>query len=203
MATNIKLVAVLIIVFVIATKSTCKKPCVKKEYAFNFNAKAFPDVDSISVGDTIWIEINEPTLLTDLLSGNQADFSGATNLSTAIGFDQLLGNGQAKDAASYFEYKIIHGVLLANNPNSSQFKEFKFSEIGGRYLIKVGIIPQKIGIYRIGLSNASNVYLNSSNCIKASISINFFQTNQHMYFNEINFGVVVPLPNGGYCFKVK
>jgi hypothetical protein len=53
------------------------------------------------------------------------------------------------------------------------------------------------------VGNAANVY-REGNCSKANFSINFKNTNQHLYFNEVSFpGVILPPGGGIYLFKVK
>lgn len=49
-------------VFLSMVSSTCKcgTGCAEIKYSFNINCKAYPDKDSINVGDTIWIEIKAP-----------------------------------------------------------------------------------------------------------------------------------------------
>lgn len=203
MATNLKLVAALFIVFVVATNSTCKKPCTKIEYAFNLNAKAYIDADSINIGDTVWLDINESTNLIDNLTNNSIDFSSASNLSTVLSIIEYLGNTQSRGAINDFTFILVKGQVIINSINPDLLKEYKFDEVSSKYLFKIGLIPNKKGVYRIGLSNAANVFQGNNNCSKASFTINFHQTNQHLYYNQLFFGVTVPLPNNLYCFKVK
>ncbi|MES1216941.1 MAG: hypothetical protein ABUT20_15605 [Bacteroidota bacterium] len=202
MTTNLKMTTILLLVYLGSIGSRCSKTCTQHEYSFVINAKAFPDMDSIFINDTIWIELNEPTLLKDLQTGTYVNYSSAKNLSTAISFHELLGSGQFRNAAMDFESKLIQGIQVSNT-NTSLLKEFQFLELNSNYIFKLGIVPKARGIYRIGLSNASNVFRRNDECSKATFTINFKETNQHLYFNEWNSGVIVPLPNGGYCFKVK
>lgn len=194
-------ILVILFVGIVSIASTCKKNCTLVEYSFTINAKAYIDRDSIFVGDTVWVELNEPVQLLNQLNSQVINFSGAENLGTAIGFIELLGNSQSRNAANDFQIQVVKGVQL-NNPNTTLIREYKFEETNGRYVFKIAIIPNRRGIYRLSLSNATNVYRKNDQCSKASFTINFKETNQHLYFNEWNYGVIVPLPNGGYCFKV-
>ena len=54
-------------------------------YSFQTNIKAFPDLDSLNINDTIWLEFSCSTQLADLNSGQSIDYSGAENFGTAIG----------------------------------------------------------------------------------------------------------------------
>ncbi len=201
MATKLKIFVSAFMVMII-TASTCRKNCMQVNYSFSIAAKAYPDLDSIYIGDTIWIDLDEPSTLMDQVSNTMVNFSAAQNLGTAIGFVELLGNSQYRQAANDFTINLKSGIM-SGSTNPNLFKEFLFKESNNRYLFRLGIIPNKQGVYRITLSDAADVYRKNDPCSKAFFRINFKETSQHMYFNEWNFGIVVPLPNNVYCFKVK
>jgi hypothetical protein len=184
--------------------ATCKKDkdCVKASYNFEVGVKALPDVDSINIGDTIRLEVKEPVNLRDLTSGNFIDFSGAKNFSSVMAIGELQGNGVERFAINDFAYLLTEGSEVPSI-NVSRFKEFYFTERNGYYLFRLAVIPKKTGIYRIGFSDAANVFTNRNPCAKSAFGINFKDTDQHLYYNQWNFGVMPTLPNGVYCFKVK
>src|SRR5689334_11622357 len=64
--------------------------CANTVYSFEMGIKAYPDKDSINVGDTIWLEVNEPTTLKDVFSGKMIDYSGAVNLGSFVSFSKLV-----------------------------------------------------------------------------------------------------------------
>jgi hypothetical protein len=202
MGTNSKIVLVLFIVSVSTISFTCKKFICGDSisYSFNIYAKAFPNLDSINVGDTIWFEINQPTLLKDNFSGNNIDFKGAVNLGSAIGFGEFFGIDSVRNAANYFDYDLITGTQVSNT-NTAQIREFKFSEINNFYVFKLGVIPKLKGIFGIGFSNATGVYRTSDNCAKADFEISFKDTDRHFYLNQ-NIGSDTTFSLGSYFFKV-
>jgi hypothetical protein len=151
----------------------------------------------------VWIEINAPSTLKDTYSGNNIKFENAANLSTLISFLELKGNMQVADAVNSFDHVLVNGVFTGNTNIPTRFREYQFSEQNSYYQLKLAIVPKRSGIYRISLSDAANVYRRNDECSKAFFRLNFENTNQHLYFNEWNFGVVVPVPNNNYCFKVK
>lgn len=55
-------VAILLSIYMITVFATCRKDCSRTDYSFEIAAKAYPDLDSIRVGDTVWVEVNEPVL---------------------------------------------------------------------------------------------------------------------------------------------
>lgn len=186
--------------------ATCHKhlDCRETVYNFEMGIKAYPDKDSINVGDTIWLEINEPTILKDVQTGNNVDFSGAANLGTAISFLKLIAVSVADDqAASKFKYVLIQGNEIPR-ADTLKYREFNFNELNGFYRFKLGIIPKEQGVFKLFVSNATSVIRKHDNCTKASFEINFKETNQHFYFNEVSFpGIVLSGKNGVYLFKVK
>ena len=200
---KLNIVATLIIISVATVFATCNKnkECVRNNYSFNLKVKAFPDKDSLTIGDTIYLEINESVMLRES-GGSIIDYSGAKNLGTVIAIGELLGNSNVRDAANDFTYVLIKGVETASF-DSQRFRQYLFSEENGFYVFKIAIVPKKPGIYRLGLSDARNVYTRRNLCDRSGFSITFSQTDQHLYYALANFGVLPPLPNSIYCFKVK
>ena len=179
--------------------ATCHKNCVPSTYTFQLGVKATPDLENVHIGDTIWLDIDEPTTLRSLESGSLVDFSHATNLGSYIGFQEVLSATQFRNAANDFNFKLIFGIETANT-NPALFHEYIFAEQNNRYLFKVGVVPLTAGIYRLVFGSASNVFRNNSNCEKASFTINFQQTDQH--FNLYPGGAGTPPGGGAYYFKV-
>jgi hypothetical protein len=200
---NFKIVILILAFPLFFEKCSCtKEGCFDESYSFELFIKASPDMDSVFINDTIWFEINEPTVLKDNISGRTINYENAANLGSAVAFGQLLGNSQEKDAVIDFNFLLISGIET-NSVNAARFKEYLFKEESGKYIFRLGIIPKKSGIFRIGFSAAANVYRRNQNCGKAFFKIYFKQTNQHLYFNDQNFGIATPLPSNMYCFKVK
>lgn len=181
-----------------------KLDCREAVYGFAIGIKAYPDMDSINIGDTVWLEVNEPTTLNDLQTGRMIDYSNASNLGSAIGIVELISvNTVNTDGNSFFKFSISAGSEIIRS-DTSRFREYSFAELNNRYEFKLGVIPQKKGVYKMFISNASNVIRKNDKCTKANFAINFKTTNQHLYFNEIVLpGVTLPAGGGIYLFKVK
>jgi hypothetical protein len=179
-------------------------------YSFQTNIKAFPDLDSLNINDTIWLEFSCSTQLADLNSGQSIDYSGAENFGTAIGIFEFTGgsvnNPGGTGAVDAFEYKLIHGVFIPDSHLPNENKDYEFAEIGSEYKFKLGIIPKRHGIYTISPGDAANVYTKKNKCDKAGFAIKFTNTNQHLYFYEQNRPGYTPSEyerTHMYCFKVK
>jgi hypothetical protein len=199
---NLKIVIIILAFPLFFEKCNCSKDCLDETYSFQIYVKGYPVMDSVAVSDTVWFEINESTSLKDLTRNSIIDFANATNLGSAIGLDELLGSSQRKDAVTDFSYVLVWGSET-NSVNPARFKEYIFKEEANKYIFKLGIVPKKQGIFRIGFSDAANVYRKNNSCTKANFKIFFKDTNQHLYFNDQNFGITTPLPSNMYCFKVK
>jgi len=204
----------IIIVFLcyLLVYSSCKKKinCNTVIYSFESSVKAYPDVDSINVEDTIWLELSCPTRLRDAYSGNTIDFSGAENFGTDINFFEFTGgsfsNPGVVAAVDAFDYKLIYGVFIPDNHLPNQNRDYGFIEIGNEYRFKLGIIPKRSGIFSFSPGNAANVYTNKNKCDKAGFTLTFGNTNQHFYFYEQNRPGYTPSEYERthlYCFKVK
>lgn len=191
-------------VLTIFNYSSCKKGgigCRQENYSFNIYARLVPDLDSILINDTIWINLDEPVILQNQNSGQNINYADAVNLGSAIAFGELLGNSQSRDAVNSFNYIIVDGIEVSS-VDPLRFKEFLFKEENGRYKFNLGIVPKQAGVFRLGFSDAANVY-RGNGCEKAYFKILINDTDQHLYFNQWNFGVTPSLPNATYCFKVK
>lgn len=164
--------------------------------------KASPDLDSIHINDTIWLEVNEPTILKDVQTGKDVNYNGATNLGSAIGFEKLSPTtGEfMTGVVDRFNFFLVKGINVTN-VSPEIYKEYFFAEENGRYIFKLGVIPKEKGIFGLVFSNASSVIRKNDNCTKAFFTLNFKNTNQHYYLNP-NFTGGPVAPGGDYYFKV-
>ena len=198
-----------IFIFAISAFNSCNKlNCTNTVYSFKIGTKAYPDRDSVHIGDTIWIEINSPTSLTDIASNKTTDYRGASNLGTAISFDIFTG-GSISDPGTAYAAADFNYYLSIGNPINNSFvdriREYSFLESNNMFRFKLAVIPKMKGIYGIGISNAVNVYRQSDKCSKANFEIDFENTNQHLYLYQNNRpGYVINdyEQKHVYCFKV-
>ncbi len=184
--------------------ANCNKyfDCANSRYSFDLPVKAFPNKDTINinVGDTIWLEIKEPTLIKDGRTGEMIDYSGTSNLGSAISFSyRNTVLNQWVDGADRFKFSLKKGVELKVTQLTVQYR---FIEENGYYIFKLGVIPKESGLHRLLFSSSNNTYRNSDKCTKASFSINFKSTNQHYYLNP-NYNGQTGFVGGDYYFFVK
>lgn len=184
--------------------ATCRKhlDCRETVYNFEMGIKAYPDRDSIHVGDTVWLEVDESTMQADVITGGTINFTGASNLGSAIGFKKLSSatNMFTIDAVQKLDFFLVKGKEVTNTL-PSLYKEYFFAEENNRYIFKLGVVPKESGVFILVFSNATGVVRKSDNCTKASFILNFENTNQHHYLNPSFPGGTVA-PGGDYYFKV-
>jgi len=187
---------------VLSLQFECNKKfnCAENVYGFDLGIKAYPDKDSINVGDTLWLEVNSPTTLKDFRSGSMVDYSGAENLGSFIAFSKVEGaTPKWVDAANKFNYKLIYGQDVTR----SHFElghEYTFIERNKQFQFLLAIIPKEKGTFRLGFSNAANVYRQKDKCTKANFNLNFKNTNQHYYLSPFYQGGT--FAGGDYYFEV-
>lgn len=172
--------------------------CAQVKYSFELPVKGLPNKDSIPVGDTIWLEINESTSFKNGQSGETVDYSGASNLGSAIGF-QIYDSIQKNwfPAVNQFLFVLVKGKELKRTLLDI---EYSFAEEAGKYLFRLGIIPKEKGIHRVVFSSSNNTYRNSDKYTKANFIINFKETNHNRHL----VGYTGPdVPGGDMNFYVK
>ena len=153
----------------------------------------------VLIGDTVWFEVNTPSLLKDV-NGQMVDYSTAANLGSAVSFHALSEDKQFTiKSVNKFAFLLKEGTQLRI---TDDLIEYNFSEKNGNYVFKLGIIAKEKGTYGLIFSNAANVYRNNDKCTKASFNINFHNTNQHYNLNPNFQGGPIPV-GGDYYFKVK
>ena len=202
-------IAKLILTWVAITHLFCS--CVKnilgchQSFSFTVNAKVYPDKDTVNIGDTIFVEVNFPTMLSDSSSNAITDLSGASGVSTDMGFVKLASDSPIvlDDAVPDFDFELIYGKEIPPRPQDKELiKLFSFDETAGRFLFKLAIIPKDTGTFRFGLASAPDVEQKNSTC--PTFTLNYLlknTTNQHYYLYPGGTGVS---PGGAdYYFYVK
>ena len=171
--------------------SGCPKACIEANYSFAVNAQIIPDIDSLHVGDTIFLTSTFPIRLNNLASNDTIDYSNSTNIGSTIGIVKLTNNiFPGQDAVSNFNFVNVAGTVYNDNtiPNPNKVQGLTYFENNGFYKLKIGIIPKQTGVYYLGVGNGlSNGRKNNHSCEKAGFSITLNNTNQHLnYFSDWN-----------------
>lgn len=214
MATNTKMAAIMMLFCSAVFFSKCNPirfDCTENKYTFLASIQAYPDLDSIHIGDTIWFESTIPTQLTDKATNQVIDYSKAENLGGDMGFVKFIGGGNINNpgvepAADDFDYFIKIGNVLANPVLPAQNRNYGFSEVNNQYKFMLGVIPKQTGVFIMGMGDIANVFRKSDKCTKAFFGISFVNTNQHLSFIEQNRpGYILSEYDKAhsYCIKIK
>lgn len=175
-------VAILLIIAMAATFSTCKKGglgCANTVYNFQINETIFPDKDSVHIGDTLFLKVLTSSTLNDLQTGQKIDYSNTSNLGNVVTILKFINN-QTPGAINDFNLAILEGNKVGSIDPASE-EEFSFTEQNGNYTFLLTVVPKDTGRYVITIGDAANVYRKNDKCTKANFNINFQQTNQHFY----------------------
>lgn len=187
---------------------SCHKPCTPKQYSLSGGvANVYPDKDSIHVGDTLWFNCSIPANLKYRV-GNNSDsgnynIKDATNfrtefhLTTPVGINMQLGGMDS--------FKIIQakGSLQSNQLIPDASKIISFEQDNDKYIVSIGLIAQKKGIYVLIILDISQAMIK---CDKLSVAILMNNMDNHLhYLKDIYYGggAINPLDSThDYCFKV-
>jgi len=174
----------------------------ESSYKFQLDCRVSPNKDTISRGDTVWIQISSPVVFTDQISGEQIDYSNASNLGTDIGFQKLISSApvQVANAVSDFNFVLRTGIEI-NSSNPEGDKNYLINEVSNKYVFNLGIIAKDTGTFRFFLSSSVNVEQSGKPCPKADFDIIMVQTNQHYYLYPGMDSVSTASSN--YLFYVK
>lgn len=193
----------ILFVYMVCSAFQCNKRigCGGTVYNFELGINAFPDLEDIPLGDTLWIKITNSTTILDNSSGREIDWSNASNLTTVMYLHKLSDlNEFSIGALNRFNVTLVNGKVVENNISDS-FKEIKFEESDNQYKLRMGILPLEKGTYRLAFSNAANVYRNNDKCSKSNFILNFKDTDQHYYLSPTYQGG--NLVGGDYYFNVE
>ncbi len=212
MVINSKIILIVVIIFATTISSTCKKKFIcadSNTYTFiNNYAKAYPDKDSIQIGDTLWIQINMPTILKDITTNTMTDFSNAVSVGNTFGVGLFTGGSESDPgvtgAVNKFDYLVAKGQLIDNSILNERI-QFQFSKANDSFFLKVGAIPKMTGIYYLAISDDAGVHRKGDPCTKAAFEFQFANTDQHFYFlqnNRPGYTISDYERQHIYCFKV-
>ncbi len=94
----------------------CPKPCIEANYSFVVNSQISPDLDSVHIGDTIYLISSFPTKLTEQTSGRIMDYSNSTGIGCTLGVVKLIdGTYPGTDAVNEFNYISLTGMIFNDN----------------------------------------------------------------------------------------
>ena len=148
-----------VLVFIQAKCTKTPFDCANTAYSFLLPVRAYPDKDSINIGDTIWLEINESTTFTNGQANQVVDYSGAVNLGTALSFGRYDPNENSWPNEHPDNFKLVLPEGLGRETGRTNIDvRFLFSEKQNRYRFLLGVVPKRQGLFSLVFSDSNNTY---------------------------------------------
>ena len=167
-------------------------------------------MDSINIGDTIYLVSTFPTKLLDQNSGREINYINAISLGSDLRIGKLEDNNPVPiDAVAEFNYFSLKGRIYNDKsiPSPNGVQQLTYQEMDSNYELKIGMIPLKKGIYAVGVGNGISAGRKTyKSCEKAAFDISLNNTSQHIYYYQRwRPGYILTESDLKrlYCFKVK
>ncbi len=185
-------------------------PCFNPDpsYSFAVTAHFTPDKDSIQIGDTLYLVSEFPSTMIPIGGQEPVGYTHSTGIGNSLGIVELTETSKrSADAVNSFDYINVDGLIYNSKdiPSPGRFQQLKYKEVSDKYLLKVGFIPKKKGIYLIGIgSGLSNGRKTGDKCTKASFQTTLTNKDPHLYYYEDWSGLPMDpfATNISYLFKV-
>jgi hypothetical protein len=169
---------------IVLTSIGCGKNCKDAKYSFLMQESFSPEKDSIALGDTIWVNSSHSTTFEDLNSQATVDFSNS-QIGSNIRILNFTDTSQTVMGAVYdFDIIKIYGNEVGNDNIPTENRGFYYQEINGNYILKLGFIAKKKGVYGISLGNSIGIVQKKGSCEKANVEIDNTNANTHFYYYE-------------------
>ena len=184
-------------------RCNCEKriDCANIRYQFELGVHAFPDLKTLSVGDTLYLNINDSTAQLDRNTNKVVNYSGVVNLGSFINFQQIDSTTRStKNCLDKFELIEMDGEKL-NNTFHGMGQEYRFTERNNRFLLKIAIVCKQQGVYDIVFSNSNNTFRSSDRCTKANFDIVF--RNKSVNYELLPWYTGNSQIGGQYVFEVR
>jgi hypothetical protein len=191
------------------TLTGCPDPiCFNPEPSYNFAVTAHftPEQDSIQVGDTLYLVSEFPSTMVPVGGLVTVDYSHSSGIGNNLKVRELLPAGQLNSAAvESFDYFKVHGEIYNSKdiPHPEGVQQLRYSERQGEYLLKVGIVPRKKGVYSLVIGNGISNGREGNECEKVTFQTTVANTDPHMhYLDDYTTTPLEEIPKIHYLVKV-
>jgi hypothetical protein len=162
--------------------SSCIGECMPPIHMFNIDLKISPLTDTLSLGDTLWIETEIPHHIVDQVDNKSIDFSKG-RFFLLMDIFQLIKKGEQELAFESFSYSSNADSVLVYRGELTAF----FSDSGDGYKLRLGLIPETTGTFYLNASMGGSGIVESPDdeCGKnAQVHWDFKVSDQHLYIIE-------------------
>jgi hypothetical protein len=204
----------LLIIVAVTALISCKKndmprPCLRPPYSFNITAVVKPEKEVYSLGDTVYVESVFPTTLRDIASGGLIDYRNTVNVGGGqISLGELDSISKTiKDSSDIWAISALQGSLTTVNNlyENRSIKTVYYVENSNTYNFQAQIILNKVGIFRIAITNMSSIGIRNRDCSNASFQMQLDNPNRNLFLLENALGIEADpqLDKGIFCFRVQ
>jgi hypothetical protein len=197
----------IIIICIIQLFVGCHKPCNEPNYTFNVAEAFSPEVDSINIGDTLWLQSSVLKLQADTGTHKEIDFSSAENLGTNLIISDISKfTTSLRGAVDSFNFLKINGnIFSVANTDEKAVKQLTYTQTANSFELKIGIVALKAGSYIFSVPDNPSVYRKGmTKCGLGNFRILNQNNNKHLYLFENLLGPLSTYDrNHSYCIKVK
>lgn len=193
-------------IIILLSNVSCGRGCVEAQYNFRMQEVFYPEKDSISLGDTVFMESSHSTSFTDSLTNKLIDFSGS-DIGGSLELLRLPDtSATVVGGMNDFNILILNGTAIGNDYIPEQNKQLLFQESNNNYVLKLGFIAKQKGVYLVALGNSMGIIKKKGGCEKANILLTNANTDNHLFFYEnwLHSNLISKYEKTHiYCFKVK
>lgn len=203
---KVKLITLLLF-SLIFVGSTCRKdsskPCPRGRYSFDVTTQLLNEKAFYYINDTIVINSIIPKTLTDAITNGAINYSNNLGIGGSIGFTRIDSINSTIEKA--IESLVIITELGMTSINSSKFLLVTYQEVAQNFLLRIKIVPKKIGSYYIGVNDMYCQGIIGKDCTNANFSSKVIANNKNLILlsNAQIASVDQYLTDRIYCFRVQ
>lgn len=172
-------------IIILLSNVSCGRGCVEAQYNFRMQEVFYPEKDSISLGDTVFMESSHSTSFTDSLTNKLIDFSGS-DIGGSLELLRLPDtSATVVGGMNDFNILILNGTAIGNDYIPEQNKQLLFQESNNNYVLKLGFIAKQKGVYLVALGNSMGIIKKKGGCEKANILLTNANTDNHLFWLTI------------------
>jgi hypothetical protein len=148
-------------ILLICTSCGCKKEEVPPEFVrmiFEIPLSITPIKDTVHLGDTLWLEASFPDTIRDHNSGKYYKVPPSFDFRTGVFFKKMIYNDKNISEQPGFakSYKVLNKIAGIKNLQTTS-GDLEFAHNGGKYSLKVGIIPNHKGVASVSFGTGWQV----------------------------------------------
>ena len=199
------LVSMSLIFFGAKCKKDSSKPCNNSAYSFTITSQLGNEKSVYNINDTIIINSVIPKAIVDKQSNNSIDYSNNLGIGGSFSFIKIDSINHSIDKAiDSFAIITEKGITSIN---STKYLLVTYDKTSSNFLIRIKIIPKKIGSYYFGVNDLYCQGIIGKDCTNANFSNKIVANDKNLSIlsNAQVSGVILDpyLTDRIFCFRVQ